>query len=257
MQHGLSETTLENTMKALKTLTAAVVATFAVAAYAGPFGPGGAGCPAGATPGTANCPAYGAGMGHGPGAGFGHRAGAMFERLKAADTNGDGVISREEAQAALPGLAANFDAIDANKDGNITYAEMQAAHGTFGRAGRGEGWKKWDANGDGKLSRDEVANAPRLAPQFDALDANKDGFLTAEELPAGRFAGGPGGRGQGWTRLDANGDGKLSREEVANAPRLAQQFDAIDANKDGFLGIEELQAAHGGFAGRGGWGPRS
>ena len=48
-------------MKALKILTAAVFATFAVAAQAAPFGAGGPGCPAGATPGAADCPARGAG----------------------------------------------------------------------------------------------------------------------------------------------------------------------------------------------------
>ncbi|HEX4943135.1 MAG TPA: hypothetical protein VFV55_02210 [Usitatibacteraceae bacterium] len=234
-------------MKTLKILSAALLATFAVAAQAGPFG----------GPGTGYGPGPGAGVGpgagFGPGGGYGHRGGAMLERLKAADTNSDGVISREEAQAALPGLAANFDAIDANKDGNITYAEMQAARGTFGPAGRGEGWKKWDVNGDGKLSRDEVANAPRLLERFDALDANHDGFLATEEMQAARLARGPGARGMGWTRLDADGDGKLSRAEVANAPRLSQEFDAIDADKDGFLTIEELQAAHSHFGGRG-WG---
>ena len=52
--------------------------------------------------------------------------------------------------------------------------------------GRGEGWKKWDANGDGKLSRDEVANAPRLSQQFDAIDADHDGYLSAEELQSAR-----------------------------------------------------------------------
>ena len=228
-------------MKTLKILTAAVVATFAVAAYAGPFGPGGAG--------SVNCPAVGAG--YGPGAGYGQRGAGMVERLKAADKNADGLISREEAQASLPGLATNFDAIDANKDGNITYAEMQAVRGTHAHGARGEGWKQWDANADGKLGRDEVANAPRLAQQFDALDANKDGFLTAEEFPAARFGRGPGGRGQGYTRWDANADGKLSRDEVAGAPRLSQEFDAIDANKDGFLSVEELQAVRGQFAGRG------
>ncbi len=237
-------------MKSLKILTAALASTFAVAAYAGPFGFGAPGCPAGAAPGTADCPAYGAG--YGPGAGLGPRGAGMQERLKAADTNADGVLSREEVQASLPGLAANFDAIDANKDGSITYAELQAARGTFRQHARGEGWKKLDANGDGKLGRDEVAGAPRLSQQFDALDANKDGFLTAEELQAARHGRGFGGSGPGFARLDADGDSRISREEAANAPRLTQEFDAIDANKDGFLTVEELQAARGHFAWRGG-----
>jgi Ca2+-binding EF-hand superfamily protein len=184
-------------MKTLKILTAAVFATFAVAAYAAPFGPAGAGCPAGATLGSAACPNYGTGpgAGYGPGAGNGPgaRGAALQERLQAADTNADGRISREEAQAAMPRLYENFDAIDANHDGFVTVEEMQAARQAHRGAGhgRGEGWKQWDANGDGRLSRDEVANAPRLSQQFDAIDANHDGFLTVEELQAarGQFAG--------------------------------------------------------------------
>jgi Ca2+-binding EF-hand superfamily protein len=58
----------------------------------------------------------------------GDRAQKMHERLKAADKNGDGKISREEANASLPRLAKNFDAIDTNKDGFITKEEMRAFH---------------------------------------------------------------------------------------------------------------------------------
>jgi Ca2+-binding EF-hand superfamily protein len=183
MQQGLSETNVENTMNTLRILTTAIVATFAVAAQAGPYGPG-AGGPANPGAGNVNGATYGAG--YGPGAGGGCRGAGQGERLKAADTNADGFISREEAQASLPGLATRFDAIDSNKDGNISLAELGSARGTFGRGARGEGWKKWDVNGDGKLAREEVANAPRLAQEFDAIDANKDGFLALEELQAAR-----------------------------------------------------------------------
>lgn len=43
-------------------------------------------------------------------------------------------------------------------------------------------------------------------------------------------------------RLDANEDGKLSKEEVANAKKgkLAERFDKVDANSDGFIDIDEL-----------------
>ncbi len=169
-------------MNAMKILAAAVFATLAAAAYAQPYGPGAAGCAAGATPGTGNCPAYGTG----PGAGHGRHGAGMQERLKAADTNADGLISLAEAQASLPGLAANFAAIDADKDGNISLAELQAARSARGGGQRGQGWKKWDANGDGTLTREEVANAPRLSQQFDAIDADHNGSLTVEELQAAR-----------------------------------------------------------------------
>ena len=56
----------------------------------------------------------------------GDRAHKMHERLKAADKNADGKINRDEANASLPRMAKNFDAIDTNKDGFITKEEMRA-----------------------------------------------------------------------------------------------------------------------------------
>ncbi|MFC6182834.1 hypothetical protein ACFPZ9_01065 [Pseudoxanthomonas japonensis] len=45
-----------------------------------------------------------------------------------------------------------------------------------------------DANKDGRLSRDEVKDKGRFAERFDALDTNKDGFLSKDELAAGKPA---------------------------------------------------------------------
>lgn len=188
MQPELFENHLEMTMKTLKFLTAAALATLAVTAYAGPYGPG-PGCAAGTAAGTGDCPANGTGP-------SGPRSERFAERMRAADTNADGMISREEA-AGLPRLAARFDTIDTNADGNITLAEMQAARAAHRQGNRGEGWKKWDADGDGRLSVAETANAPRLSQAFGTIDTNGDGFLTVEELQAarGQFAGRGGRRG--------------------------------------------------------------
>ncbi len=49
-----------------------------------------------------------------------HRA---FERLHAADTNSDDMISRDVA-AALPRLAKDYDALDANRGGQLTRGDL-------------------------------------------------------------------------------------------------------------------------------------
>jgi Ca2+-binding EF-hand superfamily protein len=114
----------------------------------------------------------------------GHRHGRMLERIQAADTNGDGLISRSEA-AALPRIAEKFDAIDANKDGQVSMEELRAFHEQQRAAAAAERFRRIDADGDGRISKAEAqANAPRLFAHFDKLDANGDGFVTPEEMKA-------------------------------------------------------------------------
>ena len=111
-------------------------------------------------------------------------------RLKKADTNGDGMISREEAKAGLPQLYKHFDEVDTNHDGQVTAEELQAFHQKMQAARQqkaAERFKKLDTDGDGRISRAEAqAGAPRLAAHFDEIDTNKDGFITPDELKAAR-----------------------------------------------------------------------
>lgn len=110
------------------------------------------------------------------------------ERLKAADTDGDGSLSRVEAEASMPGLVAKFDQMDADKNGKISPDEM---HG-FRMAGKKHerkhlrmAFKSADKNGDGALDLTEVqADMPKLAEHFAMIDADQDGKVTHQELRA-------------------------------------------------------------------------
>ena len=114
---------------------------------------------------------------------FAHQqGGARFERLKAADTNGDGLISQAEAQA-LPRLAGRFQAIDVNGDGQLSRDELRFARGKAMRAGF---VRALDKDGDGKVSKAEAL--AKAEERFDRADANKDGYLRAESWRRGTAA---------------------------------------------------------------------
>lgn len=46
------------------------------------------------------------------------------ERWKAADADGDGAITRAEAEASMPHMAQRFETFDANGDGKVSRDEM-------------------------------------------------------------------------------------------------------------------------------------
>ena len=55
------------------------------------------------------------------------RQARIKERFKRADADGDGVLSRAEAEKGMPRLARYFDQLDANHDGFVTLEEIEAA----------------------------------------------------------------------------------------------------------------------------------
>ena len=124
---------------------------------------------------------------------FAHaQGGPVVQRLKAADTNGDGAISRAEAQA-LPRLAERFDTIDANRDGQLTRDELRLARD---HARRGGFIRHLDADRDGKVSKAEAL--AKAEERFNRADLDRDGFLTAEELASARPRGARIGRHGGF-----------------------------------------------------------
>lgn len=113
----------------------------------------------------------------------GGRKGGHGDRFAAMDTNGDGAVTKAEADAHR---AAMFAEIDANKDGNVTPAEMQAHHDAKRAEMRAKReaamMAKLDTNTDGVISAAEFAAAP--APGFDKLDTDKDGTVSKAEMAA-------------------------------------------------------------------------
>jgi collagen type III alpha len=115
-----------------------------------------------------------------------------------------------------------------------------------------------DADGDGKISRDELYAA---AINIKKLDRNNDGDITRDEVGPPQMAGGPqpGRPGEGGFRptgemmlkqLDKDNDGKISKDEAPE--RMREGFARVDTNNDGFLDQAELGRMFAGFQRPGG-----
>lgn len=123
-------------------------------------------------------------------------AGAAFAQLPA-DADGDGAVTLAELQTfRAQATAERFAALDADGDGRLTPEEMRASRRDRGDRGR-ERLAALDTDGDDAWSLAELqAVRPEVrVEQFNRLDRNGDGLITADERPMrrGRF-GGPGPR---------------------------------------------------------------
>ncbi len=106
--------------------------------------------------------------------------------LQRIDTNGDGVISKEEMAAAGERV---FKRLDRNGDGVIDEKEIASARQAIkdraevAQARLGNRWRRVDANGDGKVSEQEFASS---MPLFDLADRDGDDELSADEIASVR-----------------------------------------------------------------------
>ena len=103
----------------------------------------------------------------------------------------------------------------------------------------GNALEQADANHDGKVTKQEYNDA--RAALFARMDRNGDGFIDDADSREGANERGQRSAAALRGRIDTNGDGKVSKDEFVNAPTM--MFDKFDANKDGVLDAQELEAA--------------
>jgi len=107
--------------------------------------------------------------------------------------------------------------------------------------------KRADADGDGKVSRDEFikARTTALEQAFARMDIDGDGKLDEKEVEAGAAqarAMGPAGLG-GFRRPDADRPQRPGGDRPQRPGAMAEQgFDRMDADGDGKLSKEEFAA---------------
>jgi Ca2+-binding EF-hand superfamily protein len=100
-----------------------------------------------------------------------------------------------------------------------------------------------DKDNDGTLDRTEAEAMPRVAKDFDAIDADKSGTVSPDELRKYMKAVAKRMHDRGVARFkaaDKDDDGTLDRTEAEAMPRVAKDFDAIDADKSGTVSLEEI-----------------
>ena len=178
----------------------------------------------------------------GRGDGGAGRGGDPKQRFEMMDKNKDGKVTLDEVPEPFRDrLKPAFERLGKTELTLEDFAKLPAPGGMAGPGGQRpdpkESFKQFDKNGDGKLTKDELPEPlrERIGQVFERLGKTE---LTQEEWvqAAGRFmgqAGGAGGQrpepGAAFKRLDANGDGKLTKDELPAdmRERMAPLFERL------------------------------
>ena len=102
--------------------------------------------------------------------------GAGLEKM---DTDGDGQVTKAEAEAFR---AARQAGLDANRDGVVSFEEQRDHRRAMAEVRARERFARMDTDGDGQVSLAEFNQ--RSDHWFDRVDSNDDGIISAEEREA-------------------------------------------------------------------------
>ena len=202
------------------------------------------------------------------------------ESEKFGDTSNSPTISEEKKAGGRRGGGRGRGGAG-GRGGSGGGREAGGRGGSGGGSRRGGGWSRMkasDADGDGKISKEE---APAwLKNFFDRMDKNSDGFIEESEVGSGgggrsgggrsgggeaaggeAGGGGAGGGGAGRPEMPADGkayvkkydkdsDGKVSKEELKSHPDTPEQMKSrldsfwsfLDTDGDGMIDEAEADA---------------
>jgi len=203
------------------------------------------------------------------------------------DKDGDGMISMEEMRNCGQQFSAKeIDAIfalgDTNNDGEIDVSEFvavmcPAASTVVARISKGfktledvkQAFKKIDKDGDGNISKSEMASCGLNEQQVNAIfglgDSNNDGEIDIQEFisvmcpsasavvfKVSKLFNTKEKAAEAFKKIDINGDGLISKDEMGsaclyngtklNAIEVDSIFSLGDANGDGEIDMEEFMA---------------
>lgn len=161
------------------------------------------------------------------------------------------VLQPQTRNGVVEKVREHFAQLDTNRDGYLTKEEAQAGRAKMKsmrihRAKSGEGhaamrdpgamFDKLDANRDGSISRDEFDRGHQ-ARQAKRIDHDGDG--RPDRRTHAMHGGGMRLGGQMFDHADANRDSRVSLQEATEA--ALKHFDMADINRDGTLTPEERQ----------------
>ncbi len=172
-----------------------------------------------------------------------------FESL---DTNSDGHVSKEEAQAEQA-ISARFAKLDRNDDGKLSQWEFNAYRQPAGMAAA-EPSESPTEQARAALTPEQQKQRDRIAQSSEQQNVTKDAQTYSEASKGGGNTGKsagqtaknsePGSEPQRmqFGQLDKDSNGQLDRKEAKASDELDQKFSEFDRNSDGKIDRAEFSA---------------